>query len=161
MSQSHGTLFLKLDDVNGDATAEGFEKQIVVKSYRVGMSTGRSKSTTGNVTITAMDLVLSGEIAHSGCEYCAGNNKVIKKGTLTKTAHDGDNPHKKVKTIEMENIMIISMEDFGFEGMEGLDFPLSLTYTESNKEAKSFEDDGSARPTAKLKHKVNKGVVSK
>lgn len=140
-------VYLKLDGIDGEATARGFEKWIALSSVRIGLSSetsivsagagaARGKATASPVVVTKRP-----DAATVPLFLATASGTFVKKGVISFVSQ-GERP-RTVLSYELSDVSITSYAaDNAFETLELSYSALSIAYT-------GQKPDGSAGATVK------------
>ena len=108
------SIFLKLDGIEGEATASGFEKQIVVTSFSHGMASQVTTTGTGGAgavkaTFTDLNITKSLDKASPLLYLNCVQGKVIKTATLT-LCNQAQDKTTVFYTIKLSNVLVTSAQ---------------------------------------------------
>ena len=141
-------IFLKLEDVKGEAQDSKHKEEIDVLSWSWGMSqsgTTHMGSGGGSGKVSVQDISLTKYLDKASPtlqKFCA-NGKHIKKGTLT-VRKAGEHPLEYLK-IDIEEIIVTSISTGGSGGEDRLTENVSLNFAEVKVEyAQQAEKGGKA-----------------
>lgn len=141
------SIFLKLDGIEGEATASGFEKQITVTSFSHGITTPAAPAGGGGTTSkpTFTDLTITKSLDKATpllCLNCA-QGKNIASATLTLCKQDQDKT-TVFYTIKLSQVLITSVQSGGGSGDTRPSETITLNFSAINCKYVPQNPDGTA-----------------
>lgn len=153
---------LRLDDIAGESKKDGYEAQIDVTSWAFGMSqsgTWHTGGGGGGGIVNMQDITLTKLIDAASCDLmarcCDGSH--IPTGTLTVAKVGGSNLDYYV--IELEKIIISSVQTSGTAGGDDVVETVSLNFAVVKIKYKEQADDGSAKAEYEMGFNVETNVA--
>ena len=153
---------LRLDDIAGESKKDGYEAQIDVTSWSFGMSqsgTWHTGGGGGGGIVNMQDITLTKLIDAASCDLmarcCDGSH--IPTGTLTVAKVGGSNLDYYV--IELEKIIISSVQTSGTAGGDDVVETVSLNFAVVKIKYKEQADDGSAKAEYEMGFNVETNVA--
>lgn len=153
---------LRLDDIAGESKKDGYEAEIDVTSWSFGMSqsgTWHTGGGGGGGIVNMQDITLTKLIDASSCDLmarcCDGSH--IPTGTLTVAKVGGSNLDYYV--INLEKIIISSVQTAGTAGGDDVVETVSLNFAIVKIKYKEQADDGSAKAEYEMGFNVETNVA--
>lgn len=152
-AQAQSNIFLDIDGIDGEAMADGYEKQIDVLAWSWGLSFsgtthvdmggGEGKSSVSDLSITKYV-----DAATSQLTLSVLTGQPIKSASISVTNSGADGKLVEYLSLDMENVLITSQSTGGSNGGDRLTENISLNfaslclqYTRFDAEGKSTTQD--------------------
>jgi type VI secretion system secreted protein Hcp len=147
-------MFFKVGDFNGEATAKGHVKDIIVLSWSWGLSQSGSTHVgpgSGSGKVNVQDLSFTKYIDTSTPNLlrscCAGTH--IKNALLTVRKAGGDNPVEYLK-IQLFDVIVAGVTTGGSGGEDRITENITLNFGQFEVDYTPQNADGSPGPTAPM-----------
>lgn len=140
-------MILRLDDIKGESKKDGHAEEIDISSWNFGMSqsgTWHTGGGGGGGIVNMQDITLTKQIDSASCDLMARccDGAHIPTGTLTVYKVGGTN--LDYYTIDLEKIIVSSVQTTGTAGGDDVIETVSLNFAVVKIKYKKQGDDGSA-----------------
>lgn len=157
-------MFLKIDDIKGESKADGHKEEIQVNSWDWGISnsgTTHVGSGGGSGKASVRNLRLNKPIdsaSHALLMGCVKGTH-FKKATLVLQKSGGAAKPLVYLKIEMEQVLITSVEPDGSGGNDGSE-SVELNFSKVKFEYTPQKDDGTGLPVKTMNYDIARNTVS-
>ena len=141
--------YIKIADIEGEATAKGFEKQIEIYSFSWGASNpttvgpGSDGLSAGRASISSFNIMKKTEKSSAKLFQSCVSGKALDNALVTMRKAGGDAGQEAFLTYKFTNVMVESIQWSGSSG--GDDSPtesVSLAFAKVEIEYKAQDDKG-------------------